>query len=155
MNIRAIRIIRSVLSLTAVACLTFSCKNVDKMYQVDYQDTIELLNLTLGGKGFDKLFAEARMQDKSVYIALDSAENRWPTKVGNIQIEPIINFNKQPDVFQRGNEKRFVINPPVIEFSNDSAKLSVYSFKFHLSKEYTFAKKEDKWVLISDNDFQY
>lgn len=143
------------LCLTAVACLVISCKNVDKIYDVDYQDTIELLNLSLGGKEFNELFGEARIQDKSVYVALDSADNRWPTRVGNIQIESINNFNKQPDVFQRANEKRFVINPPIFEFGNDTAKLSVYSFKFHLRKEYTFAKKEDKWTLINDNEFQY
>ena len=155
MNITAIQTIKSALYITTVACLAFSCKNVDKINNVDYQDTLELLNLSFGGKEFNKLFEEARIQDKAVYIALDSPNHKWPTKAGNIQIESITSFNKQPDVFQRGNEKRFVINPPIFKFKNDTAKLSFYSFKFNLTKEYTFSKREDKWLLVSDNEFQY
>ncbi|TCC99943.1 hypothetical protein [Pedobacter psychroterrae] len=138
-----------------VACLTISCCEIDKRANIDHQDTIELLNLALGGKQFNKLFQESRIQNKSVYIALDSTDIRWPKKAGNIQIELIAGYNKKPDVFQRGNEKRFVINPPIFEFVNDSAKVSVYVFKFHLNKEFKFAKSKDKWLLVSDNEYQY
>jgi len=155
MNITRVQIIKLSVSLIAVACLTFSCTQVEKRSSIDYQDTLELLNLSLGGKGFNNLLMETRLTDKSVYIALDSADNKWPKQIGNVQIETIMGFNKQPDVIERAYEKRFVVSPPVFEFKKDSAKVAVYSFKFHLSKVFKFAKEKNKWMLISENEYQY
>lgn len=146
------------LSLTlaiVLSCLNISCSNPELSAKANYQDTLDLLNLSVGGKPLEEFFVEAKIEPMYIYIALDSGYSKWPKKIKNIQIKTITDFNKQPDPIQRAEESRLVINPPKFEFFDDSAKVSIYLFKFHLMKELLFAKKKNEWLLRSDIEHQY
>ena len=132
-----------------------SCSDSEHRKEITYQDTIQLLNLSLGGQHFDDLLKEAQIVGRTVYIALDTAGGRWPDQSGKIQIKTIKDYHKTPEYNNQFTESRVVIAAPTFAFNNDSAEVSIYVFRFHLSKEYIFVKDQKKWVSISHKEHQY
>ena len=132
-----------------------SCSDSDRSDSISYQDTIQLLNLSLGGQHFDDLLKEAQIVGRTVYIALDTAGGRWPQQSGKIQIKTIKDYYKTPEYDNPFTESRVVIEAPIFTFNNDTAKVSIHIIKFHMSKEYLFEKDKKKWALISHKEHQY
>ena len=132
-----------------------SCSDSEHRNKISYQDTIQLLNLSLGGQHFDDLLKEALIGGRTVYIALDTADGRWPDQSGKIQIKTIKDYYKTPEYDNPFTESRVVIEAPIFTFNNDTAKVSIHIIKFHMSKEYLFEKDKKKWALISHKEHQY
>ena len=141
--------------LIGLAYAVISCREVQKKSKINHQDTLALMSLSLNGENFKELFKELNLQNPAIYIALDSTKSNWPKQAGNFQIKLITGFNKQPGVFQRAEEKRFVIDPPILVFAGDTATISIYSYKFHLVEEIKFARKSDQWIIIKENERQF
>lgn len=155
LDIMNLKLIKKSLFVFLVIFSILSCNNVEKGIKSSRNDTIELLNLSLGGKEFSKLWLESYFTNQStIFIALDSSGNLWPKKAGNVPLNVITDFDKQQDFLQIAKETRFVVNPPEFKFYKDSAQVKVFSFTFNLESEFIFVKKDNMWILVDHHEYQ-